>query len=668
MDGDTVTHDTPSNDAANGPVRLARFSYVDGNVSWRPDSTSEWSDASVNLPIRQGAQIWVTGHGRAEIQFDDGSYLRLGDSAVATLQSLYSDENGEFTEIRLNDGLASLRLRNARSLYQVDTALGAVTASGPARVRIGSDTGLEVAVRDGSATVESADGDTTLEAGDYGYLPVQDDTLVVDAIPDEDSWDSFNDSRDRLADNPDSQSQQYLPSSIGLVAGDLDDYGQWHHDSHYGEVWCPSVSDSSWRPYEHGHWVWVDPFGWTWVSDERWGWAPYHYGTWVHESWGWSWVPGPERQYWCPAVVHFTDCDGEIAWVALSPADIHYTNITVIGFANDDWWHHYSIGGCAIYEPVDDDDYCRARPWRNGDINRDRVIVPSRPIGPIVRSNPYVPYNARHGEGVCRVASTQFAIANGYHPVESGGADLFRRGRWVSTGAQRPLAGPITIAPTPQSYTPTRSFNPARPSPARLEQPVFRARVPEAVAQTSDRSGQFVTTPRTPPSNNEPRRVYTWHGGPDMNQTAPARHNDVDRPQPTIRHDADPTPSRPTSSNGWHGDTSQSNYPPSSNGWHRDTPRPSDPAPYNRPRDNGNDGSRPSSSRWHNTDRPSRSSDDGSSNRRSSSEWHNDDRPSRSSDDNNSNSRSSSSADEGNGRQSTPSQPSSGGGRWTSPR
>ena len=29
-------------------------------------------------PLRQGAQIWVSDGGRAEIQFDDGSLLRLG--------------------------------------------------------------------------------------------------------------------------------------------------------------------------------------------------------------------------------------------------------------------------------------------------------------------------------------------------------------------------------------------------------------------------------------------------------------------------------------------------------------------------------------------------------------------------------------------------------------
>src|SRR5580704_10718782 len=43
-----------------GPVRLARFSYIKGTVTWRPDESSDWAAAPDNLPLKQGAQIWVT--------------------------------------------------------------------------------------------------------------------------------------------------------------------------------------------------------------------------------------------------------------------------------------------------------------------------------------------------------------------------------------------------------------------------------------------------------------------------------------------------------------------------------------------------------------------------------------------------------------------------------
>ena len=43
----------------------------------RASDSDEWSKATVNLPIRQGAQIWVTDGGHADLQFDDGSELEI---------------------------------------------------------------------------------------------------------------------------------------------------------------------------------------------------------------------------------------------------------------------------------------------------------------------------------------------------------------------------------------------------------------------------------------------------------------------------------------------------------------------------------------------------------------------------------------------------------------
>src|SRR5579862_6612845 len=45
----------PSPGSATGPVRLARFAYVHGSVSWRPDSSEQWAQAVDNLPIREGS-------------------------------------------------------------------------------------------------------------------------------------------------------------------------------------------------------------------------------------------------------------------------------------------------------------------------------------------------------------------------------------------------------------------------------------------------------------------------------------------------------------------------------------------------------------------------------------------------------------------------------------
>lgn len=145
-------------DRDSGPVRLARFSFVDGNVTWRAGMELDWSEASINLPIRQGAQVYVPDGSRAELQFDDGTILRLGAGALATLQTLYSDADGAFTGIRMTEGLASLNLRHKLSVYQVDTPYASMKAVGPAKVRVGVGESVEIAVREGKATVEGRNG------------------------------------------------------------------------------------------------------------------------------------------------------------------------------------------------------------------------------------------------------------------------------------------------------------------------------------------------------------------------------------------------------------------------------------------------------------------------------------------------------------------------------
>src|SRR4029079_1592891 len=88
---------------------------------------------------------------------------------------------------------------------------------------------------------------------------------------------------------------------IGFFYDDLAPYGNWVERPHRGWCWVPRhTSHRHWRPYQYGHWVLTD-YGWTWVSDEPYGWATYHYGRWyLDPDYGWEWIPGDE---WGPAWV-----------------------------------------------------------------------------------------------------------------------------------------------------------------------------------------------------------------------------------------------------------------------------------------------------------------------------------------------------------------------------
>lgn len=107
-------------------------------------------------------------------------------------------------------------------------------------------------------------------------------------------------------------------ASYDTFYDDLDPHGDWIETSSYGYVFRPNVvhRNRSWRPYVDGRWVYSD-YGWTWVSDEPFGWATYHYGRWVQlERRGWCWVPGDE---WAPAWVSWRYSDDYVGWAPLPP-------------------------------------------------------------------------------------------------------------------------------------------------------------------------------------------------------------------------------------------------------------------------------------------------------------------------------------------------------------
>jgi hypothetical protein len=98
----------------------------------------------------------------------------------------------------------------------------------------------------------------------------------------------------------------------------LDPYGAWFETSDYGYVWRPREAESSrgWRPYTNGRWVYTDA-GWTWISEEPFGWATYHYGRWTRlRGIGWVWVPGNE---WAPAWVSWRKSNDYVGWAPLPP-------------------------------------------------------------------------------------------------------------------------------------------------------------------------------------------------------------------------------------------------------------------------------------------------------------------------------------------------------------
>lgn len=142
----------------------------------------------------------------------------------------------------------------------------------------------------------------------------------------------------------------------------LEPEGEWRQTSAYGYIWQPRVARESrdWRPYTNGRWVYTDA-GWTWISEEPFGWATYHYGRWTRlRNIGWVWVPGNE---WAPAWVSWRKSNDYVGWAPLPPEARFERGTGIHNWADN----YYDIGP---------EQYCFVPTNQLGEQRVERAVVP----------------------------------------------------------------------------------------------------------------------------------------------------------------------------------------------------------------------------------------------------------------------------------------------------
>ncbi len=317
-------------DDQDPPGRVARLNFAQGSVSFQPAGEGDWVTAVLNRPMVTGDNLWADEDSRAEVHIGSAA-LRLGAQTGIT----FFDITDNATQIRLAQGSLLVRVRHVDDddTYEIDTPNLALNLVQPGEYRIDV----------------SADGDQTIvtifhgrgraTGGGYSYnlfagqsaTFTGSDTLdyQLGQVPDQDDFDQWAFQRDDREDQADSAN--YVSREMTGYE-DLDDSGDWSYVAGYGECWRPRAVAVGWAPYRFGHWVWVGPWGWTWVENEPWGFAPFHYGRWANVNGGWFWVPGPVvvRPVWAPALVafvgggagfHFSAGVG-VGWFPLGPGEV----------------------------------------------------------------------------------------------------------------------------------------------------------------------------------------------------------------------------------------------------------------------------------------------------------------------------------------------------------
>ena len=251
--------------------------------------------------------------------------LRMNQAT--SLEFLNLDDSN--VQLRLSEGslLIHLRYLSGQESFEVDTPNLAFSlmSTGIYRIDVKPDLSATiVTVRDGQGEVTGPDQAFSLSSGQQMRVTGTDQVSYQPSdVPPPDYLDTWSAGRDQKEDQ--SPSARYVSRQL-IGYQDLDQYGSWRTTPEYGAVWVPNGTPAGWAPYHNGHWLWVDPWGWTWVDDAQWGFAPFHYGRWAYVSGYWGWVPGPlaARPVYAPALVAWVGggaVGGGVAWFALGPRE-----------------------------------------------------------------------------------------------------------------------------------------------------------------------------------------------------------------------------------------------------------------------------------------------------------------------------------------------------------
>src|SRR2546423_12747756 len=276
-------------DEDDPPSRVARLSHADGSVSFEPAGTEEWVTAVINRPITTGDKLWADQNSRAELQLGSAN-MRIG----ATTGFSFLNLNDNTTQLQLTEGTLRIRVRRLErdEIYEVDTPNLAFSILRPGvytiNVNQGGDTTM-VSVRNGEGEVTGGGQSYTVHANETGTFSGTDQLNAdVEGIGNPDDLENWSEERDSRWDR--APSRRYVAEdAVGYE--DLDEYGSWRDTPDYGTIWFPRAAETGWAPYREGHWAYIYPWGYTWVDDEPWGFAPFHYGRWVVVGSSWGWVP-----------------------------------------------------------------------------------------------------------------------------------------------------------------------------------------------------------------------------------------------------------------------------------------------------------------------------------------------------------------------------------------
>jgi hypothetical protein len=276
---------------ADSQARIVRLSDVQGSVQINKNTGMGFESAFLNLPITQGAQVRTHDRGRAEIEFEDGSTLRLTPNTTVEFSTLGLNDAGKrISVINLVEGMAYVNWIG-KDDFNLNFSREKISLDHAAHFRVDYATQVaSLAVFKGDVNVEGPDGKVVVE---------KKKTAAFDAA-ENDKYTLANNVEEAPLDGWDKEASAYHEqyarnnsSPYGYGASDMNYYGSYSNIPGYGMMWQPFFTGIGWDPFMDGAWSWYPGNGYMFASAYPWGWMPYHYGSWMFvPGMGWMWQPG----------------------------------------------------------------------------------------------------------------------------------------------------------------------------------------------------------------------------------------------------------------------------------------------------------------------------------------------------------------------------------------
>jgi len=318
--------------SAGSKARIVRLSQVQGTVQFDRAAGNGFDRAFINLPVIENSRLRTGKDGRAEVEFEDGSALRLApNSEVDFIRLALGDDGQKLNTVQLVSGTvyADLHPKHAGQKtgdqFLLNFAHASVTVPQAAHFRVQlADAKASVAVFKGKLSATSPAGEFEVTEKHSATIVLTKNDLAKNDVTKNDltrndpakndvansdpaSKDTFviaKNYKDDPSDDWDRQQNDYhdryapaagasLSSPYGYGMSDLSYYGSFTTLPGFGFVWQPYFIGADWSPFQDGGWALYPGAGYMWVSGYPWGWMPYNYGNWAFApGYGYVWQPG----------------------------------------------------------------------------------------------------------------------------------------------------------------------------------------------------------------------------------------------------------------------------------------------------------------------------------------------------------------------------------------